>query len=120
MTGPDISPESRETKVLWRQWEWLHLVRRVLHRRFHELEGQGWRHQLGASVYRRGPYGTPGNGCGRTIPHHLHRESILPDGGVLFLEMARVFPHPGPEGHDGRSEAGIRDVGTLWSIPGVA
>ena len=39
----DISPESRETKVLW---ERLYLVRGVLHRRFHELEGQGWRHQL--------------------------------------------------------------------------
>ena len=42
----DISPESLETKVLWRQWERLHLVRGVLHRWFHELEGQGWRHQL--------------------------------------------------------------------------
>ena len=37
----DISPESRETKVLWRQWERLYLVRGVLHRQFHELEGQG-------------------------------------------------------------------------------
>ena len=42
----DISPESRETKVLWRQWERLYLVRGVLHRQFHELEGQGWRPQL--------------------------------------------------------------------------
>ena len=33
----DISPESRETKVLWRQWERLYLVRGVLHRQFHEL-----------------------------------------------------------------------------------
>ena len=41
----DISPESRETKVLWRQWERLHLVRGVLHHRFYELEGHGWRHQ---------------------------------------------------------------------------
>ena len=42
----DISAESRETKVLWRQWVRLYLVRGVLHRRFHELEGQGRRHQL--------------------------------------------------------------------------
>ena len=42
----DISPESREAKVLWRQWERLYLVGGVLHRRFHELEGQGWRPQL--------------------------------------------------------------------------
>ena len=41
----DISPES-ENKVLWRQWEWLLLVRGVLHRLFYELEGQGWWHQL--------------------------------------------------------------------------
>ena len=39
----DILPESRETKVLLRQWERLYLVTRVLHRQFHELEGQGWR-----------------------------------------------------------------------------
>ena len=42
----DISPESRETKVLWRQWERLYLVPGVLHHRFHELEGQGWLPQL--------------------------------------------------------------------------
>ena len=42
----DISPESREAKVLWRQWERLYLVGGILHRRFHELEGQGWRPQL--------------------------------------------------------------------------
>ena len=42
----DISAESREAKVLWRQWEQLYLVGGVLHRRFHELEGQGWRPQL--------------------------------------------------------------------------
>ena len=33
----DISPESREAKVLWRQWERLYPVGGVLHRRFHEL-----------------------------------------------------------------------------------
>ena len=50
----DISPESRETKVLWRQWGRLYLVRGVLHRQFHELEGQGWRPQLVVPVDRRG------------------------------------------------------------------
>ena len=42
----DISPESRDTKLLWRQWERLSLVHGVLHRRFHELEGRGWWYQL--------------------------------------------------------------------------
>ena len=42
----DISPESQETKVQWRQWERLNLVCGVLHCRFYELEGQGWRQQL--------------------------------------------------------------------------
>ena len=50
----DISPESRETKVLWRQWERLYLVRGVLHRQFHEMEGQGWRPQLVVPADRRG------------------------------------------------------------------
>ena len=50
----DISPESRETKVLWRQWERLYLVRGVLHRQFLELEGQGWRPQLVVPADRRG------------------------------------------------------------------
>ena len=50
----DISPESREAKVLWRQWERLYLVGGVLHRRFHELEGQGWRPQLVVPANRRG------------------------------------------------------------------
>ena len=50
----DISPESRETKVLWPQWERLYLVRGVLHRQFHELEGQGWRPQLVVPADRRG------------------------------------------------------------------
>ena len=49
----DITPESRETKVLWRQWKRLHLVRGVLHSRFHELKGQGWRHQLVVPEDRR-------------------------------------------------------------------
>ena len=49
----DISPESREAKVLWRQWERLYLVGGVLHRRFHELEGQGWRPQLVVRADRR-------------------------------------------------------------------
>ena len=50
----DSSPESREAKVLWRQWERLYLVGGVLHRRFHELEGQGWRPQLVVPADRRG------------------------------------------------------------------
>ena len=50
----DISPESREAKVLWRQWERLYLVGGVLHRRFNELEGQGWRPQLVVPADRRG------------------------------------------------------------------
>ena len=50
----DISPESQEAKVLWRQWERLYLVGGVLHRRFHELEGQGWRPQLVVPADRRG------------------------------------------------------------------
>ena len=29
------------------------------------------------------------------------------DCGMLLLEMARVFPHPRPEGHDGSTEAGV-------------
>ena len=44
----DISPESREAKVLWRQWERLHLVGGVLHRRFHELEFS-WRGDRGTA-----------------------------------------------------------------------
>ena len=50
----DISPESRETKVLWRQWERLYLVRGVLHRQFHKLKGHGWRPQLVVPADRRG------------------------------------------------------------------
>ena len=49
----DISPESRVVKVLWRQWERLFLVRGVLHWRFYELEGRGWRHQLVVPEGRR-------------------------------------------------------------------
>ena len=49
----DILPELREAKVLWRQWERLYLVGGVLHRRFHELEGQGWRPQLVVPADRR-------------------------------------------------------------------
>ena len=49
----DISPESQEAKVLWRQWERLYLVGRVLHQLFHELEGQGWRSQLVVPADRR-------------------------------------------------------------------
>ena len=37
-----------------------------------------------------------------TLPCHLGREPVLPYGGVLLLEMARVLPDPGPEGHHRR------------------
>ena len=40
------------------------------------------------SIHRRGPDGTLGNGRRWAISHHLNGESILPHGGVLFLEMA--------------------------------
>ena len=84
----DISLESRETKVLWRQWERLHLVRGVLHRRFYELEGQGWRHQLVVPEDRR-----------RTILQQLHGGAIRElhsDQGTNFgskmvLEVCRLF-----------------------------
>ena len=39
--------------MLWRQWERLYLVGGVLHRRFHELEGQGWQPQLVVPADRR-------------------------------------------------------------------
>ena len=42
----EISPESQDTKILWRQWEHLFLVRGVLHRRYHKVEGHSWRYQL--------------------------------------------------------------------------
>ena len=118
----DILPESRETKVLWRQWEWLHLVRGVLHRRFYKLTGQGWRHQLVVPEDRR-----------KTIFQRLHRGAIgallgpahtlaLAEQGFYWLGMradvskictecdcamlkrrrGRRDPHPGSEGHDGR------------------
>ena len=47
-------------------------------------------------------------------------EPVLPDGGMLLLEMARVLPHPRPESHDGGQEAGVRDCGALWGIPRAA
>ena len=40
------------------------------------------------SIHHRGLDGTPGDGCGWAISHHLDREPILRYGGVLFLEMA--------------------------------
>ena len=45
---------------------------------------------------------TVGDGCRRSLPCHLDGEPILPHGGMLLFEMARVLPHPGSEGHDGR------------------
>ena len=82
----DISPESRETKVLWRQWERLHLVHGVLHRQFHKLEGQGWRHQLVV----------PEDRC-KIILQHLHRGAIGAHlGKALTLALAEQdFYWPG-------------------------
>ena len=82
----DISPESWETKVLWRQWERLHLVRRVLHCRFHELEGQGWQHQLVVPEDRR-----------RAIHQRLHGVAILAHlGAARTLALAQQgFYWPG-------------------------
>ena len=45
-TWEDISPESQDKKILWQQWERLFLVRSVLQRRFHKLEGRELRYQL--------------------------------------------------------------------------
>ena len=74
----DISPELRENKVLWRQWERLHLVRGVLHRQFYELDGQGWRHQLVV----------PEDRC-RTILQRQHGEAIGAHlGTVCILALA--------------------------------
>ena len=42
----DISPESWETKIQWRQWERLFLFWGILHEQFHELEGHGLQYQL--------------------------------------------------------------------------
>ena len=54
------------------------------------------------SIHRRGPDGTLGDGCCRALPYHLDGKPALPHGGMLLFKMACVFPHPGPEGHDGR------------------
>ena len=72
------------------------------------------------SIHRRGPDGTLGYGCRPALPHHLDGKPILLHGGMLLFEMVRVFPHPGPEGHGGRKEAGLRDCGPIWSIPRAA
>ena len=145
----------------------------VLHRRFYELEGRGWQHQLVVPEKRRqdllqrmheGAIGAHlGTTCTlalveqgffRPVMHAdmsrvcrkcdcallkkrrarrepLHQyimgvpmerlamdvagpssitslgKPVLPDGGMLFLEMARVFPHSGTEGHDGSIEIGV-------------
>ena len=54
-----------------------------------------------ASIHCRGSDGTLGDRCRRSLPCHPDREPILPHGGMLLFKMTRVFPHPGPEGHDG-------------------
>ena len=86
---------------------------------------------MGSSNLRSGKYltsrylGRAGDGCGRAVPHHLLGEPVLPDGGMLLLELARVLPHPGPESHDGcpevgvrdcSAEVGVRDCSALWGI----
>ena len=81
----DISAESREAKVLWRQWERLYLVGGVLHRPFYELEGQGWRPQLVVPADRRSIILQH---HGWSVPYHLDGKPILPHGRVLFFEMA--------------------------------
>ena len=40
------------------------------------------------SVHPRGSNGTSGNGRGRAVPHHFLGEQVLPDGGMILLEMA--------------------------------
>ena len=55
-----------------------------------------------APIHRRGSDGTVGDGRRRTLPCHLDGEPILPNRGMLLFEMARVLPHPGSEGYDGR------------------
>ena len=53
-------------------------------------------------IHRRGSDGMIGHGRRRTLPCPFGREPVLPHGGVLLFEMARVLPDPGPEGHDCR------------------
>ena len=55
-----------------------------------------------APIHRRVSDGTVGDGRRWTLPCHLDGEPIRPHGGMLLLEMARVLPHPGSEGYDGR------------------
>ena len=54
-----------------------------------------------APIHRRSSDGTLGDGRRWSLPCHLDGEPILPHGGMLLFEIARVPPHPGSEGHDG-------------------
>ena len=72
------------------------------------------------SVHRQGSNGTSGDGSSRAVPHHFLGEPVLPDGGMLLLEMARVLPHPRPESHEGGPEVGVRDSSALQGISGAA
>ena len=47
----DLLPESRETKILWWQWERLHLVRGVLHRRIILQQLHGGARSLGGTAF---------------------------------------------------------------------
>ena len=103
----DIVPESRETKVLWRQWERLHLVHGVLHHRFYELEGQGWRHQLVVPedqcriILQRLHAGAIGAHLGTALVYEivaqygafrkLHSDQGTNFGSEVVLEVCRLF-----------------------------
>ena len=63
--------------------------------------------------------GIPMERLAMDVPNHLLRKPVLPDGGMLFLEMARVFPHSQPESHNGGTEIGVRNSGALRSLPGT-
>ena len=62
-------------------------------------------------VYCGDPHGTAGH-----EPNHLLRKPVLLDGGLLFLEMARVFPHSRPESHYGCTEIGVRNSGAFREL----
>ena len=45
-------------------------------------------------IYRGSHGDTTGHGCRRALSRHLLQEPILPDGGMLYLQVVRVFPIP--------------------------
>ena len=44
------------------------------------------------------PDETTSHGCDRVIPRFFVWEPVLPDGWMLLLEMAGMFPNPGSKG----------------------